>query len=610
MLLGRATRRTAGLPAIVGRAGRIAGVLAVALLLGACSRNPAPVVYPPPPPPPPPPSLNYAEEMFRAGWQALNSNRFEEAIAFLQRAVQEDGAESASRQIAPAPGVVVPYLPHYFLGVARARLGDCRGAYTAWEASERQGVVQRTPEYAQLGPLLDECRARLAQAAPSAPNIRDDPAESEQRYRAEAALAAATAAARRAEQRRAAVVALGRNPDFGREWQRAESQVADASRRFQSALTNPDLAAFDQVTQLSEEARQSFESLLHHADRLAAEMMGAPRPEMVGEPPSTEILSDRSTVQPPEPGAPSSATPPAAATAPASGSPPPAPPTTTPEAAEAGTAAIPFQWILLGTGVVLLSSIMLVAVLVPHPTPFQYVAFRTTLSLAATCVAASIPWLMSGSGDVQRAGSIGGALAIFVIVYFLDPIGRLSPQTSGPPVATGVPAGIATLPPIADACIFLSYRRSDSEDVVGRLHSALVETFGDAAVFKDVDDVTLGIDYRKVLKDAVGSCRVILAVIGPAWEAVRNDTGQRRIDDSADWVRIEIGSALQRNIPVIPVLIRRQQLPPATDLPDDLRDLVYRQAIQLRPDPDFDNDVARLVANLNRLLSMGSAAPS
>jgi len=264
---------------------------------------------------------------------------------------------------------------------------------------------------------------------------------------------------------------------------------------------------------------------------------------------------------------------------------------------------MPFQWLLLGTGVVLLSSVLLVAVLVPHPTPFQYVAFRTTLSLAATCVAASIPWLMSASGDVQRAGSIGGALAVFVIVYFLDPIGRLTPQP-------GVPAGIATLPPIPEACIFLSYRRTDSEDVVGRLHGALVDRFGDAAVFKDVDDVTLGIDYRKVLKDAVGSCRVILAVIGPAWEAVRNDAGQRRIDDPADWVRIEIGSALQRNIPVIPVLIRRQQLPPAADLPGDLRDLVYRQAIQLRPDPDFDNDVARLVANLNRLLERASASPS
>jgi hypothetical protein len=253
---------------------------------------------------------------------------------------------------------------------------------------------------------------------------------------------------------------------------------------------------------------------------------------------------------------------------------------------------------------------MLVAVLVPHPTPFQYVAFRTTLSLAATCVAASIPWLMGTSGDVQRAGSIGGALAIFVIVYFLDPIGRLTPQTTGPAAPTGVAAGIAALPPIADACIFLSYRRTDSEDVVGRLHAALVERFGDAAVFKDVDDVTLGIDYRKVLKEAVGSCRVILAVIGPSWEAVRNDTGQRRIDDPADWVRIEVGSALQRNIPVIPVLIRRERLPPAAELPDDLRDLVYRQAIQLRPDPDFDNDVARLVTNLNRLLSIEPAASS
>ncbi len=133
-----------------------------------------------------------------------------------------------------------------------------------------------------------------------------------------------------------------------------------------------------------------------------------------------------------------------------------------------------------------------------------------------------------------------------------------------------------------------------------------MKQFGDAAVFKDVDDIPLGDDFRKVLKKAVGTCRVILAVMGPAWDEVTNDAGQRRIDDPADYVRFEIGSALQRGIPVIPVLVHRTTLPAADRLPPELRDLAYRQAIQLRPDPDFDNDVARLATNLTRIVSAGA----
>ncbi len=245
-----------------------------------------------------------------------------------------------------------------------------------------------------------------------------------------------------------------------------------------------------------------------------------------------------------------------------------------------------------------MGAMIVVAVVVPQPTPFQYVVFRTTLSLAATCVAASIPWLSTVPAGFERAGSAGGAIGVFLLVYFVDPMKRLA--------KSGTAAAILASTAVPDSCIFICYRRADSEDIVGRLHSALVKQFGEAAVFKDVEDIPLGDDFRKVLKREVGTCRVILAVIGPAWDEVKNDAGQRRIDDPADYVRFEIGSALQRGIPVIPVLVHRTTIPAADHLPPDLRDLAYRQAIQLRPDPDFDNDVARLATNLSRIVSAGA----
>jgi len=84
-------------------------------------------------------------------------------------------------------------------------------------------------------------------------------------------------------------------------------------------------------------------------------------------------------------------------------------------------------------------------------------------------------------------------------VYFLDPIRRIA----GPGEAHPLQAAAA----LPEACIFLCYRRSDSEHVVGRLHGALVTRFGDAAVFKDVDDIPVGTDFRRALERAVGPAR-------------------------------------------------------------------------------------------------------
>jgi hypothetical protein len=150
------------------------------------------------------------------------------------------------------------------------------------------------------------------------------------------------------------------------------------------------------------------------------------------------------------------------------------------------------------------------------------------------------------------------------------------------------------------AQVFVSYRRTDSADISGRIYDRLVTKFGRKAVFKDVDSIPLGIDFKEYLDQKVGECDALLAVIGDHWLDARDANGNRRLDDPADFVRIEIESALERDIPVIPLLVRNASVPTEGSLPVSLRKLIYRNGIPIRPDPDFHRDMDRLIAGLEK----------
>jgi len=148
------------------------------------------------------------------------------------------------------------------------------------------------------------------------------------------------------------------------------------------------------------------------------------------------------------------------------------------------------------------------------------------------------------------------------------------------------------------ARIFICYRRSDSADVTGRLYDRLVQEFGVFSVFKDVDALPLGVDFRRHLEKAISECGVFLAVIGNDWLSIDTETGVSRLDNSRDVVRMEIEAALRKNIPVIPVLVKGAAMPPEEKLPPALRALAYCHAAAVRHDPDFHQDVNRLVRSL------------
>ena len=150
--------------------------------------------------------------------------------------------------------------------------------------------------------------------------------------------------------------------------------------------------------------------------------------------------------------------------------------------------------------------------------------------------------------------------------------------------------------------IFISYRRDDASDVTGRIADVLKSKFGKDLLFKDVDSIPLGTDFRRVIADAVGRCDVLLAIIGDDWLDATDEARRRRIDDPNDFVHIEIRAALERDIPVIPVLVERTNMPRDKDLPEPLRPLAFRNAISVRPDPDFHNDMERLCRALSGVL--------
>jgi hypothetical protein len=153
----------------------------------------------------------------------------------------------------------------------------------------------------------------------------------------------------------------------------------------------------------------------------------------------------------------------------------------------------------------------------------------------------------------------------------------------------------------ATRTVFLSYRRTD-QDVTGRIYDRLTAALGKDAVFKDVDAIPLGADFKAHLGEAVGKATVLLAVIGPRWLDVDPDTQQSRLADPRDFVRIEITSALERSIPVVPILVSNAAMPREKDVPDALHGLLSRMAQHVRPDPDFHPDMDRLLQGLLKIL--------
>jgi hypothetical protein len=150
--------------------------------------------------------------------------------------------------------------------------------------------------------------------------------------------------------------------------------------------------------------------------------------------------------------------------------------------------------------------------------------------------------------------------------------------------------------------IFLSYRRDDSAYITDRIYDQLVKGFGEKAIFRDINNIPLGANFQSEIKQRVGQCNVLLAVIGPKWINITDAHGQRRLDNPKDFVRLEIESALARNIPVVPLLVQGAKVPQESELPGRLKKIVSQNGMDIRPGRDFDHDMKRLIEQVEAYL--------
>lgn len=154
--------------------------------------------------------------------------------------------------------------------------------------------------------------------------------------------------------------------------------------------------------------------------------------------------------------------------------------------------------------------------------------------------------------------------------------------------------------------IFISYRRADSKYVVDRIRDRLTAAYGVDAIFRDIESIPLGENFSDVLDEATSTCNVMLVVMGPQWARITDAQGNKRLFDPGDFTRIEVETGLaHKEILVIPVLVMNATMPAPQDIPESLGNLLFRNALNVRNDPDFNADMLRLIEGINRFL--GSA---
>jgi len=156
--------------------------------------------------------------------------------------------------------------------------------------------------------------------------------------------------------------------------------------------------------------------------------------------------------------------------------------------------------------------------------------------------------------------------------------------------------------------IFICYRRQDTSGYAGRLHDALVPAVGRESVFMDIDTLRPGVDFATEIGNILAGTDVVLALIGPHWADSRDDSGQRRLDQRHDYVRLEIAAALQHGVRVVPVLVGGARLPKRETLPEEIQRLTDRHAVELS-DRRWHEDTKELIENLKEPVPQAESDP-
>ena len=154
------------------------------------------------------------------------------------------------------------------------------------------------------------------------------------------------------------------------------------------------------------------------------------------------------------------------------------------------------------------------------------------------------------------------------------------------------------------SCLFISYRRSDSEQVAGRIFDFLSDRYGEEHIFFDTEAIPGAVDFRRRIQSAIDESSSVLAIIGPDW--VRKQTSNksffpwRRNRNSTDFVEVEIEAAIRCRVPIIPLLVSDANMPEGEDLAPSIRSIVNLNALNVRGGRDFRHDMALVAETIDR----------
>jgi hypothetical protein len=156
--------------------------------------------------------------------------------------------------------------------------------------------------------------------------------------------------------------------------------------------------------------------------------------------------------------------------------------------------------------------------------------------------------------------------------------------------------------------LLISYRRSDSDAMAGRIRDNLAAYYGNDSIFIDVDNIPIGTDFREHIRKAFGDQDMLIAVVGQKWLGQRKG-GRTRIQEETDPVRVEIEMALQNSMPLVPVLVNGARMPKPEELPDSLKDFSFRNAAEIDSGRDFRQHMDRLIRSIDQILGLKARKP-
>lgn len=149
--------------------------------------------------------------------------------------------------------------------------------------------------------------------------------------------------------------------------------------------------------------------------------------------------------------------------------------------------------------------------------------------------------------------------------------------------------------------IFISYRRDDTSWVTTSIYQSLLKHFSKEQIFRDIDSIPYGVDFLELIEKEVSKCEVFIAVIGKDWMRLTDVTNT--LENSTDFVRIEIATAFKNQVRVIPVLIDGAKMPKPNELPEEMKPLARINAVPIS-NARFNADIDKLIEVLHQKVNI------